>query len=91
MIPGLRTFREALRDLGYVEAQNVLIEERYADGKAERLWNLAVELVGLKTGVIVTPGSSATRAAERATTVVPIVFVSGDPIAQGFVTRRCSQ
>jgi putative ABC transport system substrate-binding protein len=80
-------FRQGLRDLGYVEGRNVVIEYRDAEGKLERLPALAAELVALKVDVIVTPGTLATMAAKRATTTIPIVFPAvGDPVTEGLVT-----
>ncbi len=79
-------FREGLRELGYVEGQNIAIEYRFADGKDERLPGLAAELVRLKVDVIVAVSPPATEAAKQATSTIPIVFpVSGDPVAEGFV------
>jgi putative ABC transport system substrate-binding protein len=79
-------FREGLRELGYVEGQNIAIEYRSADGKDERLPGLAAELVRLKVDVIVAVSPPATEAAKQATSTIPIVFpVSGDPVAEGFV------
>jgi len=79
-------FREGLRQLGYVESQNIIIEWRYADGRDERLPDLAAELVRLKVDVIVTHSTPAIRAVEHATKIIPIIMaVVGDPIAQGFV------
>jgi putative tryptophan/tyrosine transport system substrate-binding protein len=76
--------REGLRDLGYVEGRNLVIEYRSGDHRA-RLAELAAELVRLNVEVIVTPGAAA-EAAKRATETVPIVFsFSGDPIQAGFV------
>jgi putative ABC transport system substrate-binding protein len=86
--PDFRTdaFRHSLRDLGYVEGSTVLIEYRYAEGKPERLPQLAAELVRLKPDVIVTSSAPAIRAAKNATSDIPIVMAStGDPIAAGFV------
>jgi len=81
-----KAFREALRDLGYVEGQNVLIEARYADGKFERLPDLAAEVIRLKVDVIVAAPTPAVRAAQQATKTVPIVMAfSGDPVGEGFV------
>jgi putative ABC transport system substrate-binding protein len=81
-------FRQGLRDLGYVEARNLLIEVRSAEGKSERLPVLAAELVGLKVDVIVSAGGTlAALAARQATRTVPIVVVSvGDPVTSGLVS-----
>jgi putative tryptophan/tyrosine transport system substrate-binding protein len=79
-------FRQGLRELGYVEGQNIVIEYRSAEGKDERLPGLAAELVRLKVDVIVAASPPATEAAKQATSTIPIVFtVSGDPVAEGFV------
>ena len=67
-------FRQGLRALGYVEGQNILVEARYADGRPERLQELAAELVRLKVDVIVTGPTTAIRAAQRATRTIPIVM-----------------
>ena len=80
-------FRQGLRDLGYVEGRNVVIEIRDADGKLERLPVLAAELVALKVDVIVVGGTSGALAAKRATRAVPVVFVSAvDPVTDGLVS-----
>jgi putative ABC transport system substrate-binding protein len=79
-------FRQGLRDLGYVEGKNIVIEYRYAEGKIDRLPALAAELVGLKVDVIVTGGATVTRAAREATVAIPIVMAQDpDPVANGFV------
>ena len=82
----LNPFRQALKELGWVEGANLAIEQRYAHGDAERYGELAAELARLKVDVLVTDGSPATKGAQQATTTTPIVFVAGDPIARGFVT-----
>ena len=69
-------FRQGLRELGYVEGSNVVIEYRWAEGKAERLPDLADELVRLKADVIVTGGPADTRAAQKGTAAIPIVMDS---------------
>src|ERR1044071_133522 len=81
-------FRQGLRDLGYVEGRNVVIEHRDAGGKPERLPALATELVALKADVIVTGGGTPTAlAAKQATRTLPIVFSSAaDPVTDGLVT-----
>jgi putative ABC transport system substrate-binding protein len=76
-----------LRELGYVEGQNISIEVRYAQGKLDQLPDLVGELVRLKVDVIVVGGSTATRAAKNATKLIPIVMAHGsDPVALGYVT-----
>jgi putative ABC transport system substrate-binding protein len=79
-------FRQGLRDLGYVEGSNVLIEYRWAEGKLERLPVLAAELVALKVDVIVTAGGTESPPRQASDDDYPIVFgVVGDPIAEGLV------
>jgi putative ABC transport system substrate-binding protein len=79
-------FRQGLRDLGYVEGQNVAFEYRYAQGKDNLLPDLAAELVRLKVDVIVTWGTLPAQAAKQATTTIPIVMAAvGDPIGPGIV------
>ena len=86
--PYIETFRQELRDRGYVEGRNIVIEYRYADGHYDRLRALAADLVGLKLDIIVTEGTPPTRAASKATTTIPIVMtVTGDPVAAGLVTN----
>ncbi len=80
-------FRQGLRDLGYVEGRNIVIEFRDAEGKLERLPALAAELVALKVDVIVVGGTVAALAAKQATRTLPVVFVSAiDPVTDGLVT-----
>ena len=89
--PGLEAnlvgpFREGLRELGYVEGQNLLIEYRWAEGKYERLAALVAELLARNVEVIVTAGTPASHAVKKATTSVPLVMVAvGDPVASGLV------
>jgi putative tryptophan/tyrosine transport system substrate-binding protein len=82
----MEALREGLRDLGYVEGKNLVIESRWAEGKFDRLPELAAELVHLNVYVILTTGTPGIRAAKNATTTIPIVMVtSGDPVGFGFV------
>jgi putative ABC transport system substrate-binding protein len=79
-------FRRGLRELGYVEEKNIVIDYRYAEGKLDRLPALAAELVRLKVDVIVTGGSGSTRPANEATNTIPIVMTQDpDPVRNGFV------
>jgi putative ABC transport system substrate-binding protein len=79
-------FREGLRDFGYVEGRNVLIEYRWAEGKYDRFPALIGELLALKVAVIVTAGTPATLAVKKATTSVPLVMLAvGDPVGTGIV------
>src|SRR5204862_2037431 len=78
--------RRTLRDLGYEEQKNILLEYRFAEGKSERLPELATDLIRSQVDVIVTTGSPATQAAQQATRSIPIVMtVVGDPVPR-FVT-----
>src|SRR5438093_5906544 len=80
-------FLQGLRDLGYVEGRNVVIEYRDAEGKSERLPALAADLVALKVDVIVAPSTLPALAAKQATRTLPIVFFSvSDPVSSGLVT-----
>lgn len=79
-------FLRGLRELGYVEGKNLVVEWRYAEGKLDRLADLAAELVGLKLDVIVSAGPSTTRPLKDATTTIPIVMgFDNDPVSNGFV------
>jgi len=82
-----RALREALRGLGYVEGQNIAYEARFAEGKVDRLPDLAAELVRLKVDVIVAQGGAAIEAARRATVTIPIVIApaAGDAVAVGWI------
>jgi ABC-type uncharacterized transport system substrate-binding protein len=82
----IESFRQGLRELGYVEGKNIIIEWRYAEGKSDRLPVLAAELVRLKVEVIVTAGATSTRPAKETTAMIPIVMAQDpDPVANGFV------
>jgi putative tryptophan/tyrosine transport system substrate-binding protein len=82
----VEAFRQGLRELGYVEGKNIVIEYRYAEGKLDRLPALAAELVGLKVDIIVMGGPAATRSAKQATATIPIVMAyDDDPVGSGFV------
>ena len=77
--------RQGLRELGYVEGQNLVIEWRFAEGRAERYHELAAEIVALKPDVIVAAPTPSVSAAKRATSTIPIVMVAGDPVGTGLV------
>jgi putative ABC transport system substrate-binding protein len=79
-------FRQGLRELGYVEGKNIVIEWRYAEGKIDRLSEFSAELVRLKVDVIVSSGPTPIRPAKEATATIPIVFTfDSDPVGNGFV------
>src|SRR6266404_3343127 len=83
----MESFQQGLHSLGYIEGKNIVIEYRYAEGKADRLPTLAAELVGLNVDVIVTSATPSVLAAKKATSTIPVVFVSvTDPVASGLVT-----
>ena len=82
----IEAFRQGLRELGYIDGKNIVIEHRFAEGKLDRLPGLAADLVRLKVDLIVTTGPTITRAAKEATATVPIVMTTDtDPIGNGFV------
>ena len=82
----VEAFRQGLRDLGYVEGRNIVLEYRWAEGKAERIPELTAELVRLKVDVIVTTGSIGALAAKQATSTIPIVVPAmADPVGAGVV------
>lgn len=79
-------FLKGMRELGYIEGKNLIVEWRFSDGNFERLPGLAADLVWLKVDVIVAVGSAAIGAAQKATTTIPIVMATtGDPVGSGFV------
>jgi putative ABC transport system substrate-binding protein len=82
--PALDGLKRGLAELGYIEGRNLVIEYRYADGRPERLPIILAALVALKVDLLVTPGTIVTRAAQQATTAVPIVSTSTDPVGSGF-------
>ena len=80
-------FREGLRELGYVDGKNLLIEYRWAEGKYERFPTLIAELIALNVEVIVTAGTPASLAVKKATTSIPLVMIAvGDPVGTGLIT-----
>jgi len=82
----IEAFKQGLRELGYVEGKNIVIEWRSAEGKFDRLPELAAELVRLKVDVIVSPGPQVTRPLKEATSTIPIVMAQDtDPVGSGFV------
>jgi putative ABC transport system substrate-binding protein len=85
----LEALRAGLRELGYVEGENLVIEVRWAEGNYDRLPALAAELVGLKVSVVVASGTKSLLAMKRATTTIPIVMGStGDAVALGLAIPR---
>jgi len=84
--PFFGAFRQGLRELGYIEGKNINIEYRYAEGRFERLPELAEELVRLKVDILVVANSTVARPARKATATIPIVMANaGDPIGSGLV------
>jgi putative tryptophan/tyrosine transport system substrate-binding protein len=85
--PPLDAFRQGLRELGWVEGQNITIEYRFAEGKSDRLPDLAAELARLKVDIIVAEATQGVAAAKNATEMIPIVMISGsaDPVGLGFI------
>src|ERR687891_215014 len=82
----VEALRQGLRELGYVEGQNIVIEYRFAEGKPDQVSHNAAELVRLKVDAIVTGGATDTRAAKKATSTIPIVMAfDSDPVGSGFV------
>jgi len=81
--PHLEAFKQGLRERGYIEGENITIEYRYAEGRQDRLPELAAELVQLKVDVIVVTADVSAEAAKQATKTIPIVVTTGDPVAWG--------
>src|SRR6266852_7993307 len=85
--PAYDALFERLRELGYVEGQNIIIERRYAQGEAERFQEFAAEMVRLKADMIITNTTPAALAAKNATTTIPIVIPTAiDPVGTGLIT-----
>jgi ABC-type uncharacterized transport system substrate-binding protein len=80
----LDPFRQRLKELGWIDGRNLVIEQRYSHGFADRYPELVAELVRLKVDALVTDGTVATTVAQRTTPTIPIVFVAGSPVEQGF-------
>ena len=81
-------FRQGLRELGYAEGKDIIVEWRYAEGKLDRQRELAAELVRLKVEAIVSAGPEPTRAAKAATSAIPIVMTNDpDPVGDGFIAN----
>src|SRR6516165_6562681 len=83
----LAGFKEGLRELGYVEGRNIVVEYRFGEDSVERLPEFATELAQINVSVIVAIGTSAVRAARHVAPEIPIVFLSADPIGAGIVTN----
>jgi putative ABC transport system substrate-binding protein len=82
----ITAFQQGLRDLGYIDGKNILIEYRYGEGQAERIPSFVAELVQLKVDVLVVGSPGAVQEAKKATKTIPIVFViTQDPVAAGYV------
>src|SRR5262252_263715 len=81
--PHLEAFKQGLRERGYTEGKNIFLEYRYAEGKEDRLPELAAELVQLKVDVIVVTADVSAQAAHRVTKTIPIVMTTGDPVSWG--------
>src|SRR5262245_50517272 len=82
--PHLEAFKQGLRERGYTEGKNIVLDYRYAEGKVDRLPSLAAELVQLKVDVIVTTSGNSAKAAAEATKTIPIVLTTGaDPVKSG--------
>jgi putative ABC transport system substrate-binding protein len=84
--PNIQAFREGLRELGYVEGKNIMIEYRIAEGKSDRYFQLATELVNLKVDLIVTASTPAIQAVQNVTSTIPIVMAAAaDPVRTGLI------
>ncbi len=77
-------FRQGLKELGYIEGQNIVVDYRFGEGRTDRLADLAAELVQLRPDVLVALGDFPVRALKRVTTTIPVVLMTGDPVGAGF-------
>ena len=85
--PARKAFSEGLLELGWIEGQNILVEERWAEGRSDRLPGLAAEFVTRKVDVILASSTPEIRAAKQATSTIPIVMAIGaDPVGEGFIS-----
>jgi putative tryptophan/tyrosine transport system substrate-binding protein len=82
----LAGFQQGLRELGYVEGKNIVVEYRFGENSTERLHDLASDLAGLKLNLILALGTPSAKAAQQAAPTSPIIFMSGDPLSAGLVT-----
>jgi putative ABC transport system substrate-binding protein len=78
-------FRQGLKELGYIEGQNIIVDYRFGEGRTERIADLVAELVQLRPDVLVALGDLTVRAVKSATTTIPVVLMTGDPVGSGFV------
>jgi putative tryptophan/tyrosine transport system substrate-binding protein len=83
--PELAGFRQGLKDFDYVEGKNIIVEYRFAEGRRDRIADLVAELIQIGPDVLVGLGNPVITALKNATTTIPIVFMTGDPIAAGYV------
>jgi putative ABC transport system substrate-binding protein len=84
--PELAGFRQGLKDFDYVEGKNIIVEYRFAEGRRDRIADLVTDLMQIGPDVLVGLGNPVITALKNATTTIPIVFMTGDPIAAGYVT-----
>src|SRR5713226_377844 len=86
--PSLEAFKQGLRDLGYVEGQNIILELRNAEGKYDQIPRLASELISLNVDVIVASSTTDAAVASKATKTIPIVYMGADPVDNALTTSR---
>ena len=83
--PEVAGFRQGLKDFGYVEGQNILVEYRYSEGRSERVAEIVAEVIGMRPDVICVLGAPIVAALKNATSTIPIVMATGDPVGAGYV------